>query len=80
METIRVLIVEDHLLLAAGLGAILGAVPGMSVAGEAASADQAGERAEEVRPDIAVVSLALRGGAGLDAVRRCRHAGARVLA
>jgi DNA-binding NarL/FixJ family response regulator len=68
---IRVLIVEEHALVRAGLRALLEAEEGIAVAAEASDLDQAVRLAPAARPDVVVIHT--RHG-GLD----CQEAIARV--
>ncbi|HYR06569.1 MAG TPA: ATP-binding protein, partial [Longimicrobium sp.] len=68
-EEVRVLLVDDHPSILRGLRALLGHTPGVAVAGEAESADEAVRRAAELAPDVVLMDLNLPGG-GLDATRR----------
>ncbi len=64
---IRVLIVEDHQVVADGLTALLNDQPDMTVVGSAASVADSIARAQELRPDVAVVDFRLIDGTGADA-------------
>src|SRR5712691_12960863 len=64
---VRVLIVEDHLVVADGLSALLNDQPDMTVVGKAASVVESIARAQELKPDIALVDFRLTDGTGADA-------------
>ena len=64
---IRVLIVEDHQVVADGLSALLNDQPDMTVVGSAASVADSIARAEDLKPDVAVVDFRLTDGTGADA-------------
>ncbi len=64
---IRVLIVEDHQVVAEGLSALLNDQPDMTVVGSAASVADSVARAEHLKPDVAVVDFRLTDGTGADA-------------
>ncbi len=66
-DQIRVLIVEDHLVVADGLSALLNDQPDMTVVGKAASVAESVARAQELKPDIALVDFRLTDGTGADA-------------
>lgn len=68
--TIRVLLVDDHAILRAGLRVLLQAEPGMRIVGEAADGEEAVRRAKELRPDVVVMDLWMPGMDGLEATRR----------
>ncbi len=69
-EPIRILLVDDHAVLRAGLRALLGAEPGLTVVGEAATGEEAVEKARTLRPDVVVMDLSMPGMDGLEATRR----------
>src|SRR5258707_10286421 len=66
-DRIRVLIVEDHQVVADGLAALLNDQPDMTVVGKAASVVDSVERAQELKPDIVLVDFRLTDGTGADA-------------
>ncbi|HET9578039.1 MAG TPA: response regulator transcription factor [Usitatibacter sp.] len=66
---IRLLLVDDHEMVRAGLRALLGHVQDFQVAGEAATAAQAIEVAGRVQPDVVLMDLRLPDGSGVDACR-----------
>ncbi|HEX2092092.1 MAG TPA: response regulator transcription factor [Longimicrobiaceae bacterium] len=68
-ETIRVLLVDDHAVLRAGLRALLEAEPGMEVVGEAGTGEEGVQRAAELKPDVVVMDLSMPGQGGLEATR-----------
>jgi DNA-binding NarL/FixJ family response regulator len=80
MQPIRVLVADDHAMMRGALRALLEAEPGLVVAGEAASGEEALEQTLRVRPDVVVMDLSMPGAGGLDATRRiAATSGARVL-
>lgn len=71
---IRVLLVDDHTVLRAGLRALLAAEPGIEVVGEAASGGEALRKVEALRPNVVVMDLTMPGTNGLEAIRHIsRH-------
>lgn len=66
---IRVLVVDDHLAVRAGLERLLRAEPGFVIAGLAPGAHDAMSQAERGRPDLAVVDHQLPDGDGLTLCR-----------
>ena len=64
---IRVLIVEDHQVVADGLSALLNDQPDITVVGSAASVAESVARAHDLKPDIALVDFRLTDGTGADA-------------
>lgn len=77
----RILIVDDHGILRAGLRALLGEEPDLSVVGEAADGAQALRLARALRPDIVLMDIGLPDVDGLEVTRSLLKAqpGARVL-
>lgn len=76
-ERIRILIVDDHFALRAGLSAILSGHPHMEVVGEAADTAGAIAAGKEHSPDIVLMDLRIPGGGGVEAtlaLRKCRPA------
>lgn len=75
-DPIRVLLVDDHAVLRAGLQALLSAEPGIEVAGEAATGEEGLERVRALKPDVVVMDLSMPGIGGLEAIRRIAAMGA----
>ena len=70
METIRILIADDHPLFRDGLRALLESVQDTSVVGEAATGDEAIAQAQAVRPDVILMDIKMPGVNGIEATRR----------
>ncbi|HET8654617.1 MAG TPA: response regulator transcription factor [Longimicrobiaceae bacterium] len=70
METIRVLLADDHPVLRAGLRALLGLESDMEVVGDVGTGEEALECVRALRPDVVVMDLAMPGVGGLEATRR----------
>jgi len=68
-HTIRLLLVDDHVVFRAGLRALLEHQPDLVVVGEAGTGDEAVVRAEATRPDVVLMDLAMPGEGGLAATR-----------
>ena len=78
---IRVLLVDDHALVRAGIRSLLGAMAEVQVVGEAASGEEALQIAEREKPDVVLMDIAMKGLTGLEAAARLRERqpGARVV-
>jgi DNA-binding NarL/FixJ family response regulator len=69
---IRVLIVDDHPIVRAGLETILNSQPDMHVIAQAENGALAVEKAGELHPDIVLMDLRMPGMGGADAIRQVR--------
>lgn len=65
----RVLLVDDHAVVRAGLRAVLAAAPEVEVVGEAADGGEALALAERLAPDVVVMDLSMAGMDGIAATR-----------
>jgi len=72
--TIKVLLVDDHELVRAGLRTFLELQPDMAVVGEAGTGERALALVAGLAPDIVLLDLVLPGMSGVDTVRRLRAA------
>jgi DNA-binding NarL/FixJ family response regulator len=70
MEPVRVLIVDDHALVRAGLRALLDKLPDVAVIGEAGDGREALKITTRDLPDIVLMDIAMAGLNGLEATRR----------
>ena len=78
---IRVLLVEDHVLMRMGLVAAMQAEPDLVVIAEAEDGQQALEAFRADRPDVTIVDLRLAGEDGVNVIKAIRdeHPDARIL-
>ena len=67
--TIRIVLVDDHVLVAEGTRQLLDAEPGLEVVGEARTAEEGLRILERLRPDVALVDVNLPGMSGLELAR-----------
>ena len=66
---LKVVLIEDSLLLRQTMGAVLGELPGLEVVGGADDESSAIELLLRQQPDLAIVDLQLRSGSGLGVLR-----------
>jgi two-component system response regulator NreC len=72
MAKIRILLVDDHTLFRQGIRALLAAEPDMDVIGEASSGLEAIDKADELRPDVVLMDIAMPGLGGFEAAREIK--------
>lgn len=65
---IRLVLVDDHLIVREGLRHVLEEAPEFSIIGEGATAAEAIRLAGELTPDVLVLDISMPGGSGLHAV------------
>jgi len=70
MKPVRILLADDHNLLREGLRSLLERQQGFAVVAEASDGRQALRLAEEHRPDVAIMDIAMPVLNGIDATRR----------
>ena len=73
MESIRVLIADDHPVYRDGLRILLDSLPDAEVVGEAASGEEAVASALSLQPDVVLMDLQMPGINGIEATRRILH-------
>ena len=73
MPPLRVLLVDDHALVRAGMRSLLQDIPGVEVVAEASDGAEALEAAERVHPDVVLLDIAMKGMNGLEAASRLRE-------
>jgi two-component system, NarL family, response regulator DevR len=69
-RTVRILIADDHSVVRAGLRALLEKHDNFRVIAEASTGEEAVQRAQEWRPDIAVLDIRMPGISGIEACRQ----------
>ncbi|MER5837418.1 response regulator transcription factor [Streptomyces sp. NPDC002130] len=76
MTTIRVFLVDDHLVVRAGLRALLDTQPDVEVVGEASSGEEAATAIQSASPDLVMMDLDMGTGMhGAEAIKRLRNDG-----
>jgi DNA-binding NarL/FixJ family response regulator len=73
--TIRVLVVDDQVLIRGGLVALLGAAPGFEPVGEAGDGSAAVELAGRTQPDVVLMDIRMPVMDGIEATRRILEGG-----
>src|ERR1700687_1188451 len=81
MESLRLLVADDHEIVRKGLRSILEAQSGWKVVGEASDGREAVTKAKELKPDVTVLDIGMPSLNGLEATRQMlkNDASARVL-
>ncbi len=73
MENVRILLVDDHAVLRDGVRMVLESQPGFQVVGTTENGQDAVRLVEDLKPDIAVLDIAMPEMNGLDATRAIRQ-------
>ncbi len=72
MQTIRVLVVDDHTIVRDGICSLLALVSDIEVVGEAADGKEAVQKVQQVSPDVVLMDISMPVINGLEATRRIR--------
>ena len=70
METLRILVAEDHPLFRKGMISLLSSVPEFEVVGEAKTGEEAVARVAQLQPDVILMDLQMPEVNGIEATRR----------
>jgi len=73
--TCRLLLVDDHSLIRAGVRALVADIAGYTVVGEADDGGQLNALVEQLQPDIVLLDISMRSTSGLDALTHLRASG-----
>jgi two-component system response regulator NreC len=74
VSQIRVVLADDHTLIRAGLGLVVGAQPDLTVVGEANDGREAVAMTEKLKPDVVVMDIGMPSLNGIEACRKIRAA------
>ncbi|MBI5302215.1 MAG: response regulator transcription factor [Chloroflexi bacterium] len=74
MDTIRILIVDDHPMVRRGLKSLLSSYPDLQIVGEAEDSTTALRAAVELEPEIILLDIQLPGLDGVEVAKQLRHA------
>ena len=74
MDTIRILLADDHPFFRDGVRVLLDSVADTKVVGEAQTGEQAIELAASLQPDVVLMDINMPGVNGIEATRRILHA------
>jgi len=72
-EQIRVMLVDDHGVVRAGIRSLLEAQPDIVVVGEASRGEEAIEKVKELQPDVVLMDIAMPGIGGIEATRQIKE-------
>src|ERR1700735_5413384 len=72
MKSLRILIADDHDLMRRGIKGMLQSHAGWEICGEAHTGREAVAKAQELKPDIAILDISMPDLNGVDAARRIR--------
>ncbi len=70
---IRLLLVDDHSILRAGLRMLFAAEPDMQIVGEAGSGLEAIAAVDKLHPDVVIMDVAMPGMTGIEATQRIKE-------
>jgi two-component system response regulator NreC len=73
-DKIRLLLVDDHEIVRAGLRMLFAAESDMEIVGEAGSGDEAVAAVNTLQPDVVIMDVSMPGISGVEATRRIKQA------
>ena len=72
VNDVKVIIIDDHTLVRAGIARLIDSEPGLSVVGEASNVSEGGDMLRRVPAHVMVVDVSMPDGSGLSLVRSAR--------
>jgi two-component system, NarL family, response regulator len=69
---IRVLVIDDHPVVRAGLASMLSSIPGLTVSGAASTGEEALQLIDREQPDVLLLDLRMPGMTGIDLLKVIR--------
>ena len=73
MSKIKLLLVDDHEIVRAGLRMLFQAEQDMEIVGEVSSGDEALKAVSELKPNVVIMDVAMPGMGGIEATRRIKE-------
>jgi DNA-binding NarL/FixJ family response regulator len=70
--SIRILLVDDHPVVRAGLTSMLSTIPGLAVCGAASTGEEALEMVDSAQPDVLLLDLRMPGMTGIELLKAIR--------
>jgi len=74
MSKIRLLLVDDHQVVRAGLRMLFQAEKDMEIVGEVGSGEEALKAVQDLKPDVVLMDVVMSGMSGIEATRRIKEA------
>ncbi|MCK6624829.1 MAG: response regulator transcription factor [Anaerolineae bacterium] len=74
MSKIRLLLVDDHQIVRAGLRMLFMAEQDMEIVGEVGSGEEALQAVRQLKPDVVLMDVVMAGMSGIEATRRIKEA------
>ena len=72
MDKLRILIVDDHAIVRAGIRSLLEGQPDLEIVGEAGGGEEAIQKSSELRPELILMDIAMPGMSGIEVTRRIK--------
>jgi two-component system response regulator NreC len=72
MDRLKILIVDDHAVVRAGIHSLLEGQPDLEIVGEAAGGEEAIQKAAELHPHLILMDIAMPGMSGIEVTRRIK--------